>query len=103
MKRKTTKKRKSRPKHKSRTVHIWLVIMVVFIGELLLYTWCRVQYVKVGYEISKATENHQYLLALQRNLKIELAHLKSPARIEKIATEQLGLITPTPKQIIMIP
>lgn len=87
----------------NKAVMVWLVIMAVFIAELLLYTWCRVQYVRIGYEISNATKSHSNLLTLRRNLKIELAHLKSPERIEKIAKQQLGLITPTPKQILTIP
>ena len=77
--------------------------MGLFIGELLFYTWCRVQCVQVKYEIAKATQNQQRLIALQDNLKIELANLKSPQRIATIARGQLGLITPTPKQMIPIP
>ena len=82
---------------------LWLVLMGLFIGELLFYTWCRVQCVQVKYEISRATQRQQRLVALQDNLKIELANLKSPQRIATIAREQLGLITPTTKQIIPIP
>ena len=80
-----------------------LVLMGVFIGELLFYTWCRVQCVQVKYEISKATREQQRLVALRDNLKIELANLKSPQRIATIARNQLGLITPTSKQMIPIP
>ncbi len=82
---------------------LWLVLMGFFIGELLFYTWCRVQCVQVQYEISKATRKQQRLLALQDNLKIELANLKSPQRIATIAREQLGLMTPTSKQMVPIP
>ncbi len=77
--------------------------MGFFIGELLFYTWCRVQYVQVKYEISKATQRQQRLVALQDNLRIELANLKSPRRIATIARKQLGLMTPTSKQMIPIP
>jgi cell division protein FtsL len=42
-------------------------------------------------------------MMLQDNLKIELARLKSPRRIAKIAKEQLGLILPTNKQLMLIP
>ena len=80
-----------------------LVLMGLFIGELLFYTWCRVQYVQVKYDIAKATQTQQRLMALQDNLKIELANLKSPQRIATIAREQLGLITPTSKQMVPIP
>ena len=95
-------KKKRRPPN-PKMLALWLVLMGVFIGELLFYTWCRVQSVQVKYEISKATQKQHRLVALQDNLKIELANLKSPQRIATIAREQLGLVTPTSKQMIPIP
>ena len=77
--------------------------MGIFIIELLLYTWSRVQCVQFGYELSEATDKQNNLLLLQNNLKIEIAHLKSPKRISQIAKEQLGLILPKPDQLIVIP
>lgn len=78
------------------------MLMLVFITELLFYTWCRVQCVKVGYQISTETDNNQALFTMQNNLNIEIAHLKSPQRIEKIARENFGLIKPRPEQMITI-
>ena len=40
---------------------------------------------------------------MQKNLKIELARLKSPERIAKIAETKLGLVMPSAKQTIIIP
>ena len=82
---------------------IWSIIAIIFITELFLYTWCRVQCVKTGYEISKETDKRLKLSSLQNNLRVEIAHLKSPQRIAKIATMQLGLIIPTPEKMIIIP
>ncbi|MBW2603158.1 MAG: cell division protein FtsL [Deltaproteobacteria bacterium] len=82
---------------------IWIIFMAVFIAELFLYTWCRVNYIGVGYEISKETKKQHELVALQNNLKIEMASLKSPGRIAKIAKDQLGLKSPTKSQTIIIP
>ncbi|HUV77418.1 MAG TPA: cell division protein FtsL [Desulfobacterales bacterium] len=82
---------------------IWIVFMTVFIAELFLYTWCRVNCIGVGYEISKETQKQHELVALETNFKIELASLKSPERISKIAKNQLGLVTPSQKQTIVIP
>ena len=79
------------------------MMMGLFIGELLFYTWCRVQCVQVKYSISQETERLQHLTTLRDNLKIELAHLKSPHRITIIAQEQLGLVKPKSKQMITIP
>lgn len=82
---------------------IWSIIAIVFIAELFSYTWCRVQCVKTGYEITKETDKRLKLTSLQNNLKVEIAHLKSPQRIARIATTQLGLIIPTPEKMITIP
>ena len=79
------------------------MIMGLFIAELLFYTWCRVQSIQTRYEISELKDRQQQLVAHRDSLKIELARLKSPKRIAKIAEQQLGLITPTSKQLIIIP
>jgi cell division protein FtsL len=81
----------------------YLLLLSIFIAELLIYTWCRVQYVQVGYQITKETARQQQLLALRDKLRIEHARLKSPQRIAKIAKEQLGLITPNPDQVVELP
>ena len=80
-----------------------LLFMGLFISELLFYTWCRVQSIQVRYEISELTADQERILKLQDSLKIELARLKAPQRIAQIATQQLGLVAPTGKQIIIIP
>lgn len=82
---------------------MYILIIVLLISELFVYTWSRIQCVKTGYEISKETDKNLKLIALQKNLKIEVARLKSPARIAKIATQQLGLVMPKPGQVIIIP
>ena len=98
MARKTRKK-----KGESKITGIWIMFMVIFIAELFLYTWCRVNYIDMGYEISKEANKQNELIALQNNLKIELASLKSPERIARIAKDQLGLKAPTKSQTIVIP
>ena len=80
-----------------------ILLLVAFISELLIHTWCRVQCTHLGYEISREAERHQGLLTLQNNLKIELAHLKSPDRVFLIAKQKLGLDMPKPEQYVTIP
>ena len=79
------------------------LIMSFFILELFFYTWCRVQNVRIGYEISNEMNQQKKLIAYQNNLKIELARLKSPERITQIAKQQLGLIMPTAEKTILLP
>ena len=97
-------KKNKQPKQRSPKVIVaCLLLMFAFIGELLFYTWCRVQYVRAKYEITEHITRIRKLSAMQDNLKIELARLKSPQRIAKIAREQLSMVTPTPQQTIVIP
>ena len=93
-------------KKKSRSpgsIGIWVVIILILMGELLFYTWCRVQCTKTGYKIADEKRRNKDLLNLKKNLRVELAGLKSPDRIGRIAREQLKLVMPEPGQIIVIP
>jgi hypothetical protein len=82
---------------------VWALVLMVFMGELLFYTWCRVQCVNAGYAISVETRRQQSLKALQNNLKIELAHLKAPENLSRLARTKLGLGMPEAHQIIVVP
>ena len=84
-------------------IGVWIIFMVIFIAELLVYTWSRLQCVQFGYKLSEAADRENHLLRLRNNLKIEVAHLKSPQRVAKIARDQLGLTQPKPDQLIVIP
>jgi len=81
----------------------WVMVLFLFIGELLFYTYCRVQYVQAGIAISAEHRKQEELIALQNSLKIELARLKAPERISVIARKTLGLGMPDPAQIILVP
>lgn len=95
--------RKNMKQNRRKMVFIWMAVMSVFILELFFYTWCRVQSVKVGYDISLATARQKELLKLQKNLTIELAHLKSPQRLTEMAQSRFHLVVPSPEQIVKIP
>jgi cell division protein FtsL len=96
-------KKKKGKQRNPKVTFIFLGLMLFFIAELLFYTWCRVQSVRIKYEITEQTAHIRQLATMQDNLKIEFARLKSPSRIAKIAKTQLGLITPSSKQMILIP
>jgi cell division protein FtsL len=86
----------------SKATIYWIVIMSLFIGELFFNTWCRVQSTKRGYEITRLRAETDQLSLVQKSLQIELARLKSPDRLSRIAKDKLGLITPSTQQVIEI-
>lgn len=98
----STRNRRLRPPRKTMT-GLWIVLMVLFFVEALLYAWCRVQCVNAGYGIDRETLRRQTLLKERNTLKIELARLKSPERIENIARSRLGLIMPDAQHTVTLP
>jgi len=99
----TDGRKKKRIKRNPKLAMAYLVVMAVFIAELLFSAWCREQSRKIDSDIIKQTQKARRLSARQDKLKIELARLKSPQRIAKIARDRLGLITPAPEQTIVLP
>jgi cell division protein FtsL len=79
------------------------LFLVCFMGELLLYTWCRVQCVNVSYALTVETRRQQSLKTMQNNLKIELARLKAPENLSRIARRKLALGMPEAHQIVTVP
>jgi hypothetical protein len=82
---------------------VWMFIMAAIMAELLVYTWSRVQCVKIGYEITQASHRYREQVALQKAMEIELALLTSPERVTQQAREVLHLVMPSPQQVVTIP
>jgi len=76
------------------------VVLMLLIVEMFLYTWCRIQYLQLGYDIHSLENRIDHLTTLKNELQIEHARLRSPERIIQIATKQLGLKMPSPQQVI---
>lgn len=83
-------------------VRIGMLLLLICIGELFFYTWCRVQCTQKAYAIATQEGQYRKQLRLQRELKTELARLTSPGLIESRA-RQLGMITPHPSQMVTLP
>jgi cell division protein FtsL len=78
------------------------MLILSLICSLIFLVWSRSQITSLGYQISQANYEQTQLLKLNQKLKIEGASLRSLARIESIAKEQLGLINPEPQQMVFI-
>jgi cell division protein FtsL len=81
----------------------WLaggVLILVFCIAAILHVRSRLAVVQLGYRLSQATKEHKQLQADHRKLQVEVATLRSPRRLRKLATEQLGLREPLSRQIL---
>ncbi len=86
-----------------RALRTFLIILVIFIIEFFFRTWCGVQCIRTGYEITAARERQEELLEMQKGLKIERARLTAPQALTYIAENRFGLQTPAPGQIVVLP
>jgi cell division protein FtsL len=103
-KKKMVQKANGQPKRIPKKIAaLWMLALIVLLAEALVYTWCGNRCVQTGYAIDAETRRHQELTSVSNNLNIELAHLKAPETISRIAREQFALGMPDPKQIIVVP
>jgi len=93
-------KTKSRPRKSN--FMIFIVPLILLILSALFFVWSRIQVIQLGYEISLALKEGRALTEGNKQLKLEIATLKSYARIEKIAVEELGLSKPRSDQVVVI-
>jgi cell division protein FtsL len=94
---------KTRPKRiKLNLLILFTLLMLFFIGGSLFYVWSRIQVIQLGYEISNTLKEERALIEANKKLRLEIATLKSYARIEKLAVEGLRMAKPKPEQVIVI-
>ena len=94
------------PSGQPQTPAFYLVVMLFVIaavsGAFVYHLHIRFEGVWLGYETSKARAERARLLVERRELRLELATLKSPERVEVEAAEKLGMTMPEHDQIIPI-
>jgi cell division protein FtsL len=94
---------KVRPKGiKLNLLFLFTLLMLFFIGGSLFYVWSRIRVIQLGYDISNALKEERTLTEANKKLRLEIATLKSYARIEKLAAEELRMGKPKPEQVIVI-
>jgi cell division protein FtsL len=94
---------KARPKGiKLNFLILFTLLMLFVIVGSLFYVWSRIQVIQLGYEMSNALKEERVLTEANKKLRLEIATLKSYARIEKFAAEELKMVKPRPEQVIVI-
>ena len=81
----------------ARLHELWrsLCIGIALVVVLIFTAWQHFELRQHNYEIGEMQQQRMRELEVNRHLRLEIETLRSPARIERIATEQLGLVEPT--------
>jgi len=86
------------------TGYLVLMAFIIFAitGAFVFHLSVRFKGIRLGYETSKERSTQTRLLLERRELRLELASLKSPHRVEVEAKERLDMSVPDHRKIITI-
>lgn len=79
-----------------------LVVALLCVGVVLFSAWQRIELLQHGYRVEEMQTEHADEEEINRRLRLEIETLRSPRRIESLATDQLHLVTPTTGAAIII-
>lgn len=93
-----------REKARLRAVSIvaYLAVVSVPVAALLFYIVQGVQVIRTGYEIDQLHERLQEARTERDRLEVELASLGSLAVVERLAVKELGMVSPSPGQVVAV-
>ena len=81
----------------------WSVVFVsLLVGALLLVAWEHSQWREIGYAVDRLHQERTASEAENRHLRLELATLKEPKRIEELALRYLQLVAPTQTESVVL-
>lgn len=86
---------------------LWQLLPAVLFGALfaavgVLHVTSRICIVDIGYRRSSIESELRTLVHQSDQLKLEMATLKSPARLERIAREKLGMVAPNAAAVVSV-
>lgn len=84
--------------------HLRECVRVVSLGALIalgafLYAWQHFETIQLRYQLESLRGERAQARELNQELKLEMAGLRAPERIDMIARRQLGLTAPVPAQV----
>lgn len=77
----------------------WVGLGSLFLGCALLYVWQHFHCIQLSYELEDMKAQQAQAVAWNSQLRLEIAGLRDPMRIDVIARRQLGLTEPVPGQM----
>ena len=79
-----------------------LGIGMLLVLVLLFSAWQHFELLRHGYRLEQMQRDRASESDINRHLRLEMETLRAPQRIEKLATEQLGMVTPGPDAAVVL-
>ena len=69
---------------------------------LMFSAWQHFELLRHGYRLEQMQRERAVEEEINRHLRLEIETLRAPQRIEKLATERMGMVAPGPEEAIVI-
>lgn len=79
-----------------------LLLLSFLVATALVNVWLTGEYYRAGYSVSSVLDERTTLKKERELLRTEILTLRSPARIEAIAKNELGMVDPRTDRIILV-
>ena len=79
-----------------------LGIGVLLVGVLLFSAWQHFELLRHGYRLEQMQRDRAAENDINRHLRLEMETLRAPQRIEKLATERLGMVAPSDGEAVVL-
>jgi cell division protein FtsL len=80
----------------------FIFVTLVLMAVALVYVWSHIRMTELEYTVAEEMSIKEKLLEEQTKLKVEIATLKSPQRLEAITKEKLQMTYPTRDQFVIL-
>jgi cell division protein FtsL len=79
-----------------------VIVMVLLTLVSIFHVWSRVQTIELNLQLTQVGNQLKNEQQEQNRLRLEVASLKTPVRIEAVAKRELGMALPTEQQIVIV-
>lgn len=84
-------------------IFIWMISIIAIVTVVsVFHVWSRVKVVDLNLSVGELRRELKAQEQEQNRLKLEVASLKIPARIESLATGELGMSLPSEQQVVQV-
>jgi cell division protein FtsL len=79
-----------------------LGVGVVLVLVVMFSAWQHFELIRHGYDMERMQKERAAEEDVRQHLRLELETLRAPQRIEKIATDRLGMVAPTSDDAVVL-
>ena len=79
-----------------------LGIGVVLVLVVMFSAWQHFELIRHGYQVERMQKERAAEEDVRQHLRLEIETLRAPQRIEKLATDRLGMIAPTSDDAVVL-